>query len=86
MIKEIKELEMRNIITSKDKEMLNFAMNGINGWNFDPIAVITDEIEDYYYICKVKTVIKSLQMKTAKVYIKIQEGCNPRLLAIEEIL
>lgn len=61
------------------------ALDGISGWNFNPIAVATKGTEDYYFICKVKTVIKSLQMKIAKVYIKMQEGSNPRLLAIEGI-
>ena len=60
-------------------------MDGINGWNFNPIAVVTNEISDYYFICKVKTVIKDLEMKLAKVCIKILEGNNPRLLAIEGI-
>ena len=85
MIKEIKELEIRNIITTKDKEILSRALDGIKGWNFNPIAVVTNEIEDYYFICKVKTIIENLKMETAKVYIKIQEGSNPRLLGIEEI-
>lgn len=79
------ELEIRNIITVEDKQMLRTALDGINGWDFNPIAVVTNGIEDYYFICKVKSVIKDLQMKMAKVYIKIQEGSNPRLLAIEGI-
>jgi hypothetical protein len=58
---------------------------GSSGWNFNPIAVVTNNMEDYYFICKVKTVIKNLEMKLAKVCIKIQEGNNPRLLAIESI-
>ena len=65
--------------------MLWEAVDGINGWNFNPIAVVTNNMEDYYFICKVKTVIKNLEMKLAKVCIKIQEGNNPRLLAIESI-
>ena len=85
MIKEIKELEIRNIITIEDKQILRVALDGIYGWNFNPIAVVTNEIGDYYFICKVKTVIKNLEMKLAKVCIKIQEGNNPRLLAIEKI-
>ena len=85
MVKENEELEIRNIITSKDKQILSMALDGIHGWNFNPIAVVTNGIEDYYFICKVKTIIENLKMKTAKVYIKIQEGSNPRLLAIEEI-
>ena len=82
MIKEIKELEIRNIITIEDKQILREALEGINGWNFNPIAVVTNGIEDYYFICKVKTAIKNIQMKLAKVYIKIQEDNNPRLLSI----
>jgi len=85
MIKEIKELEIRTTVTPKDKEVLNMAVDRIKGWNFIPIAVVTNGIEDYYFICKVKTIIENLKMETAKVYIKIQEGSNPRLLAIEEI-
>lgn len=85
MKKEIKELEVRDIITTEDKQILKTALDGINGWSFNPIAVITNGIEEYYFICKVKTVIKNLEMKLAKVRIKIQEGNNPRLLAIEGI-
>jgi hypothetical protein len=85
MIKEIKKLEIRNIVTPKDKEVLSKALDGITGWNFNPIAVVTNGIEDYYFICKVKTIIENFKMETAKVYIKIQEGSNPRLLGIEEI-
>ncbi len=81
----VKELEIRNIITIEEKQMLWEAVDGINGWNFNPIAVVTNNVEDYYFICKVKTVIKNLEMKVAKVCIKIQEGNNPRLLAIEDI-
>ncbi|OOM10430.1 hypothetical protein [Clostridium saccharobutylicum] len=85
MKKEINELEVRNIITIEDKQILREALDGINGWNFNPIVVVTNGIEDYYFICKVKTVIKNLEMKLAKVCIKIQEGKNPRLLGIEGI-
>lgn len=85
MVKEIEELEVRSIITIEEKHMLRAALDGINGWNFNPIAVIRNGIEDYYFICKVKTIIKNLEMKLAKVSIKIQEGNNPRLLAIEDI-
>ncbi|OOM79047.1 hypothetical protein CLPUN_17740 [Clostridium puniceum] len=85
MIKKIKELEIRNIVTLKDKEVLNTALRGINGWNFNPIAVVTNGMEDYYFICKVKTIIENLQMEMAKVYVQIQEGKSPKLLAIEEI-
>jgi hypothetical protein len=85
MVKEIEGLEARDIVTIEDKEILRMALDGIIGWNFNPIAVAIKGDEDYYFICKVKTVIKNLQMKMAKVYIKIQEGNNPRLLAIEGI-
>ncbi len=85
MKKENDELEIRNKITKEDKKILHKALNGIKGWNFKPIAVVTNGIEDYYFICKVKTIIEDLQMKIAKVYIKIQEGNSPRVLAIEEI-
>ena len=86
MVKENEELEIRNKITTKDKKILNRALDGIKGWNFNPIAVITDGMEDYYFICKVKTIIENLQMKMAKIYIKIQEDNTPRLLSIEEII
>ncbi|CUU45786.1 hypothetical protein ACUH7Y_02950 [Clostridium beijerinckii] len=85
MLREIEELKIKDKITVEDKQMLRKALDGIKGWKFNPVAVITNGIEDYYFICRVKTVIKDLQMKMAKVYIKIQEGSNPRLLAIEEI-
>lgn len=86
MMKENEELEIRNIVTAKDKNILNKAVDGIKGWNFNPIAVVTDGMDDYYFICKVKTIIENLQMKMARIYIKIQEGNKPRLLAIEEIV
>jgi len=85
MLREIEELKIKDKITIEDKQMLRKALDGIKGWKFNPVAVITNGIEDYYFICRVKTVIKDLQMKMAKVYIKIQEGSNPRILAIEEI-
>lgn len=85
MLREIEELKIKDKITIEDKQMLRKALDGIKGWKFNPVAVITNGIEDYYFICRVKTVIKDLQMKMAKVYIKIQEWSNPRLLAIEEI-
>lgn len=85
MLREIEELKIKDKITIEDKQMLRKALDGIKGWKFNPVAVITNGIEDYYFICRVKTVIKDLQMKMAKVYIRIQEGSNPRLLAIEEI-
>jgi len=86
MMKENEELEIRNIVTARDKNILNKAVDGIKGWNFNPIAVVTDGMDDYYFICKVKTIIENLQMKMARIYIKIQEGNKPRLLAIEEII
>ena len=81
-----KGLEIMNIVTSKDKKILSKALNGIKGWNFNPIAVVTNGIEDYYFICKVKTIVENLQMKMARIYIKIQENNEPRLLSIEEIV
>ena len=86
MEKGITPLEIKSEVTLEDKEILNTALDGIYGWNFNSIAVITNGIEDYYFICKVKTVIKSIQMKMAKIYVQIQKNKRPRLLAIEEIL
>ncbi|WP_294392897.1 hypothetical protein [uncultured Clostridium sp.] len=86
MEKEITLLEIKNEVTLEDKEILNTALDGIYGWNFNPVAVITNGIEDYYFICRVKTVIESIQMKMAKIYVQIQKNKMPRLLAIEEIL
>lgn len=86
MVKEDEKLEIRNAITKKDKRILTKALDGIKGWNFNPIAVVTNDMEDYYFICKVKTIIENLQMKMARIYIKVQKGNNPRLLAIEEIV
>ncbi|EHI99388.1 hypothetical protein CDLVIII_2789 [Clostridium sp. DL-VIII] len=86
MINENEKLEIRNAITKKDKKILTKALDGIKGWNFNPVAVITNNMEDYYFICKVKTIIENLQMKMARIYIKVQEGNNPRILAIEEIV
>lgn len=86
MIKAYEELEIRQQVTTKDKQILFTALNGISGWNFKPIAVVTNGIEDYYFICKVKTIIENMQMKMAKIYIKIQENKKPRLLSIEEIV
>lgn len=85
-IKENEELEIRNEVTIDDKKILSRALSGINGWKFNPIAVVTNGVEDYYFICKVKTIIENLQMKMAKIYIKVQEGNKPRLLGIEEII
>ena len=85
MIKENEDLEIMHKVTSKEKELLRIALDGINGWNFNPIAVVTNGTEGYYFICKVKTIIENLQMKMARIYIKIQEDNKPRLLSIEEI-
>ena len=85
MIKKDGKLEIKSTITKKDKIILNKALNGICGWRFIPIFVIINGIEDYYFICKVKTIIENLQMKMARIYIKIQEDNKPRLLSIEEI-
>lgn len=70
---------------SKQKKICLLSLDGINGWSFNPIAVATNGIEDYYFTCKVKTITKNLQMEMVKVYVRIQEGNTPRLLAIEEI-
>jgi len=86
IIKENEELEIKNKVSINDKKILNRALDGIKGWNFNPIAVITNGVEDYYFICKVKTIIENLQMKMAKIYIKVQEGNKPRVLSIEEIV
>lgn len=85
MTRETKELEIRNEVSKKDKKVLRKALSGIRGWKFNPVAVVTNGMEDYYFICKVKTLVENLQMKMARVYIRIQEGKNPRVLAIEEI-
>ncbi|SFC13422.1 hypothetical protein [Clostridium uliginosum] len=85
MAKENKELEIKKEVTIEDKKILSIALNGIKGWEFKPITVITNGIEDYYFICKVRTIIEDLQMKMAKLYIKIQNK-NPILLSIEEIV
>ncbi|OOM72341.1 hypothetical protein CLPUN_48090 [Clostridium puniceum] len=86
MIKGNEELKIRDKVTIDDKKILTRALDGIKGWNFNPVAVITNEGEDYYFICKVKTIIENLQMTMAKIYIKIQKGNKPRLLSIEEIV
>jgi len=86
MERDNEELEIRNTVTKKDKRILSKALDGIKGWNFNPIAVVTNGMEEYYFICKVKTIIEDLQMKMARIYIKVQEGNKPRLLAIEEIV
>ncbi|MBE6072067.1 MAG: hypothetical protein E7208_08930 [Clostridium butyricum] len=84
MMNENAEMEIRKDITTEDKNILNLAVDGINGWDFNPVAVVTNNLDEYYFICKVKTIIENLQMKMAKIYIKIQEK-GPRLLSIEEI-
>lgn len=82
MEEENKEFEIRRIVTAKDKEILSTALDGINGLNFNPISVVTKNTVDYYFICKVETIMKNIQMKMAKVYIKIQDDNKPRLLSI----
>ncbi len=84
-MEEYKELEIESIITEKEKQMLKIALDGINGLSFKPITVVKKGEEDYYFICKVKTSIRNLQMKMAKVYIRVQEGSNPQLLSIEKL-
>jgi hypothetical protein len=85
MEREIYKLKIRGILTIEDKQILVRALDGMIGLNFNPIAVITNEIEDYYFICKVKSIIKNLQMKMARVYIRVQKDSEPRLLEIEKI-
>lgn len=85
MNKEIKQLEIKSEITVHDKEILNIALDGIYGWIFNPVVLITNGMEDYYFICKVKTMIETIQMKMAKIYVQIQKNKNPRLLAIEKV-
>ncbi|EDT74165.1 hypothetical protein AB2T96_10450 [Clostridium butyricum] len=85
MDKGIAPLEIKNEVTDYDKEILSIALDGIYGWKFNPVAVITNGMEDYYFICKVKTMIETIQMKMAKIYVQIQKNKKPRLLAIEEI-
>jgi hypothetical protein len=78
----VKELEIRNIITIEDKKILWEALEWVNGWVFNPIAVAVKDIEDYYFVCNAKSVINDLKMKIAKVHIKLQESNSPRLLSI----
>ena len=85
MDKGIAPLEIKNEVTDYDKEILSIALDGIYGWKFNTVAVITNGMEDYYFICKVKTMIETIQMKMAKIYVQIQKNKKPRLLAIEEI-
>lgn len=84
MLKENKRMEIRSEISTEEKIILNSALDGINGWRFSPIAIITNGKEDYYFICKVKVIIKSLRMKIAKVHIRVSNN-NPQLLRIEGI-
>lgn len=86
MEKQITPLEIKSEVTDYDKEILSTALDGIYGWSFNPVVVITNGVEDYYFICKVKTMIETIQMKMAKIYVQIQKNKIPRLLAIEEIL
>lgn len=85
MKKKNDEIKINDLITSEHKQMLSRALDGINGWDFNPIALVTNGPEDYYFICKVKSAIKGLQMKMAKVYIKISKDNKPRLLSIEKM-
>jgi len=82
---EDEELKIRKIATAKEKELLSIALDGMYGWNFNPISVVINGIEDYYFICKVKTIIESLQMKMVKVHIEVKKDKSPKLLSIEEI-
>lgn len=82
MEEENKEFDIGRVVTAKDKEILRTALDGINGLNFNPIAVVSKNMIDYYFICKVETIMKNIQMKMAKVYIKIQDDNKPRLLSI----
>lgn len=85
MVKEGNVLKIKNTITNEDKQMLRRALDGINGWNFNPVAVVTNEDEDYYFICKVKSGMKKLQMQMAKIHIKVKKDDEPKLLTIEII-
>jgi len=84
MLKENRKMEIRSEISIEEKVMLNDALDGINGFKFDPITVITNGVEEYYFICKVKVIIKSLRMKIAKVHVRVSNN-NPQLLRIEGI-
>lgn len=77
-------MEMKNEITNEEKRILNIAVDGINGWDFNPVALVTNGEDEYYFICKVKTIIDNLQMKMAKLYVKMM-NTKPRLLSIETI-
>ncbi|OOM78023.1 hypothetical protein [Clostridium sp. BL-8] len=84
-MKEFKELEVESTITEKEKQILKIALDGINGLSFKPLTVVKNGEEDYYFICEVKTSIRNLQMKMAKVYVRVQEEDNPKLLSIEKL-
>ncbi|MDR3598525.1 hypothetical protein [Clostridium sp.] len=86
MMRENEELGVMHKVTPKEKKILKRALDGIKGWNFNPIEAVTNGTGDYYFVCKVMTIIENLQMKMAKIYVKVQEGNHPRLLAIEEML
>ena len=77
-------MEIKSEITNSDKQILQVAVDGINGWNFNPVALVTNGEDEYYFICKVKTVIEDLQMKMARLYVKMM-NTKPRLLSIESI-
>lgn len=62
----LNELNLSKSITIEEKQMLWEAVDGINGWNFNPIAVVTNNMKDYYFICKVKTVIKKFRNESGK--------------------
>ena len=79
------EFEIRKIVTVEEKEILTRALNGIHGCRFTPITLVTKGIEDYYFICKVKIMMGNLQMKIAKVHVRIEKDDEPQLLSIEEI-
>lgn len=84
-MKEFKELEVESTITEKEEQILKIALDGINGLSFKPLTVVKNGEEDYYFICEVKTSIRNLQMKMAKVYVRVQEEDNPKLLSIEKL-
>ncbi len=85
MLKENKRMEIRSEISTEERIILNSALDGINEWRFSPIGVITNGKEDYYFICKVKVLIKNLKMKIAKIHVRVSDDSNPQLLRIENI-
>lgn len=72
-------------VSDRDKQILRIALNEITGFSFYPISLINYRNEDYYFICKVKSIIKNLKIDIVRVYIKIHEKKGPILLSIEEI-